>query len=29
MSNELSKMQKEGLIRYRKNEFTLSEDKPF
>lgn len=26
MSNELSKMQKDGLISYRKNEFTLKED---
>ena len=25
LSNELSKMQKDGLIAYRKNEFTLSE----
>ena len=25
MSNELSKMQKDGLITYRKNEFTLNE----
>lgn len=29
MSNELSKMQKEGLIRFRKNVFTLSDVKPF
>ena len=29
MSNELSKMQKDGLISYHKNEFTLSEDKHY